>query len=85
MPISEFEINTLDPYLSLKKLSAYASLSVRTLRTLLSRSVNPLPHYRLAGKILIKRSEFDDWISQYRRASQPQDLDAIVNDILRDL
>jgi hypothetical protein len=75
----------LDPYFSLKNLSAYSDLSVRTLRTLLSRPVNPLPHYRLDGKILIKKSEFDTWLIQYRRASPPQDLDTIVNDILRGL
>jgi hypothetical protein len=65
----------LDPYLTLTALAAYAGVSVRQLREYL---VNPplprdagaplpppLPHYRLAGRILVRRSEFDRWMAAY--------------------
>jgi excisionase family DNA binding protein len=57
----------LDPYFSLKALATYSDLSVRTLRAYLDDFSHPLPHYRVGGKILIRRSEFDAWIAAYRR------------------
>lgn len=65
-----------DPYLTLRALSAYAGVSVRQLREYLvnpplPREASaplppPLPHYRLAGRIVIRRSEFDRWMAAYR-------------------
>ena len=46
----------LDPYLSLKALSCYSGLSVRTFRGYLTDPVHPLPHYRNNRKLLIRRS-----------------------------
>ena len=71
----------LDPFLSLKALAAYSGLSVRKLRDLLSDPAHPLPHYRVAGKILVRRSEFDAWIAKDRRLGNP-DVDRIVADVL---
>ena len=48
-----------DRYLSLRSLATYAGLSIRTLRGYLGRRHAPLPHYRIGGKILVRRSEFD--------------------------
>lgn len=62
--------SSLDPFLSLVTLAAYSGLSVRTLRNHLRRRVLPLPHYQVGGKILVRRSEFDRWIVQFRRMSQ---------------
>ena len=73
-----------DAYLDLKNLSRYAGLGVRTLRGYLAHSARPLPHYRVGGKILVKRSEFDRWIDGFRVA-QPESLDALVADVLRGL
>ncbi len=70
----------LDPYLSLNALATYSGLSVRTLRTYLGHVSHPLPHYRVGGKILIRRSEFDAWIAAYRRVGNP-DIDQIVDDV----
>jgi excisionase family DNA binding protein len=56
----------LDPYLSLKALAGYSGLSVRKLRAYLKDSLRPLSHYRVGGKILVRRSEFDAWIATYR-------------------
>ncbi len=57
----------VDQYLDLDELSKYAGLSRRTLRRHLSAEIDDaLPCYRVGGKILVKRSEFDDWISRFR-------------------
>jgi len=74
----------LDPYLSLKALATYSGLSVRKLRNCLRHPRHPLPHYRVDGKILIRRSEFDVWIAAYRRVGDP-DVDQIVDDVLAKL
>ncbi len=72
----------LDPYLPLAALSAYAGLSVRTLRKALTDPVHPLPHYRQGGgKILIRRSEFDQWMIRFRQ--EGPDLDALVSEIAK--
>jgi hypothetical protein len=57
---------------------------VRKLRDLLADPAHPLPHYRPAGKILVKRSDFDTWMARYRLAG-PADVDRIVGDILQGL
>ena len=59
----------LDPWLPLKALALYSGLSRKTLLRLMAREENPLPHYRLTdtGKIVVRRSEFDAWMEQYRR------------------
>ena len=73
-----------DAYLSLQALSKYSSLSVRTLRTRLIHPSNPLPHYRVGGKILVRRSEFDNWIRVFRAAAA-DGVDDIVAAVLRTL
>lgn len=59
----------LDPFLSLKALTQYCGLSRTTLLGVMAREENPLPHYRLSdsGKIVVRVSEFDAWMAQYRR------------------
>jgi excisionase family DNA binding protein len=73
---------TLDPFLSLRALATYAGLSVRTLREYLDHPTRPLPHYRVGGKILVRRSEFDAWIVAHRRVGVA-DVAGIVKDVLR--
>lgn len=72
-----------DSYLPLKALSRYAGIGVRTLRAHLGRSDAPLPHYRVNGKVLVRRSEFDAWIAAYRRVGST--VDALVAQVMRDL
>jgi Helix-turn-helix domain len=69
-------------YLSLKSLATYASLSVKTLRTYLTDPKNPLPHFKMTGKILVKRTDFDAWIECFRSREHPVDLDRLVDDML---
>ncbi|OGB96124.1 MAG: hypothetical protein A3G35_13265 [candidate division NC10 bacterium RIFCSPLOWO2_12_FULL_66_18] len=63
----------LDPYLSLKALAAYSGLSTRTLRSFINRPpAEALPCYRVTGgKLLVRRSEFDAFIAQYRTQGRP--------------
>ena len=70
-----------DGYLPLRALASYSGLCVRTLRSYLSHPVRPLPHYRVGRKVLVKRSEFDVWITGFREESAPQ-VDAIVAAVL---
>ena len=60
----------LDPYLSLKGLAGYASISRRTLQDLVNDTSDPLPSYRVGGKILVRKSDFDRWIT-HRRNQKP--------------
>ena len=57
-----------DPYLSLRALADYSNLSVRTLRKFIERNppAQALPCYRLDGKLVVRRSEFDQYMQQYR-------------------
>jgi excisionase family DNA binding protein len=73
-------------YLSLKALSAYGGLSVRTLRGYLTSTTHPLPHYRVGRKLLVKRSEFDAWIARFRDAGRPTvNIDELTDEVLRGL
>jgi excisionase family DNA binding protein len=72
----------LDPYLSLKALASYSGLSVRRLRDLLSDPAHPLPHYKVGGKILVRRSSFDRWIEFYNATP---DVSGVVNEVVSDL
>ncbi len=62
----------LDPFLSLKALASYSGLSRRTLQKYLELPPDQaLPCYRVGGKILVRRSEFDAWIEPYRTRGRP--------------
>jgi excisionase family DNA binding protein len=74
----------LDPFLPLRALATYAGLSVRKLRELLDDPAHPLPAYQVGGKILVRRSEFDGWMTSHRR-QRDTDVQKIVNDVLRTL
>jgi hypothetical protein len=74
----------LDPFLSIRALANYACVSVRKLREHLEDPVHPLPHYRVGGKIVVRRSEFDSWMVAYRRVGQA-DVGGIVDSVMRDL
>jgi hypothetical protein len=70
-----------DGYFDLPALSKYSCLGVPTLRTYLKIG---LPHFRLKGKILIKRSEFDQWLESYR-VNKKKDLKNMVDDVMANL
>ena len=43
--------------------------------------MHPLLHYRVGGKILVRRSEFDTWMNKYGQV-RGVDVDQIVEDVL---
>lgn len=73
-----------DAYFPLKDLASYSGLGLRTLRGYLHHSVSPLPHYRIGGKILVRRSEFDSWAKQFRRI-EAAPLESMVGKMLKDI
>lgn len=77
-----------DRYLSLRALSQYAGLSVRTLRKYVTRDDNPLPHFRMGGgeesMILVKQSEFDQWMQQFHVESGV-DVGAMADQLMESL
>lgn len=50
-----------DPFFTLPELTKYSSLS----RSTLTRSIaeDGLPHYKIRGRVVVRRSEFDRWVS----------------------
>lgn len=73
-----------DAYLPLTSLREYSGLSVQTLRGYLTHPVHALPCYRIGGRVLVRRSDFDEWARQFR-AAPTSAVDALVTDALRGL
>jgi len=70
----------------LRGLHVYSGLGISTLRYHISE--NELPAFKIpgkngkTGKVLVKRSEFDSWIEQFRE-NDFVDIEAIVNEIVK--
>ncbi len=73
-----------DAYLSLPELAAYTGLSQRLLRTYLQDPTRPLPSYRFGARVLVRRTEFDAWATQFRNAGGER-VRKIVNGVLHDV
>ena len=73
---------TLDPFLSLKGLAGYSGMSVRKLRDCLTHPVSPLPCYRVDGKVLVRRSDFDRWMEAFKHTP---DVDRIVDEVVSEI
>ncbi len=71
-----------DPYYDLRAASAYSSMAVSTIRGYIKSG--SLPSYKVGGKVLIRRSEFDVWIKSFR-ITKDQDLNGLVNDVLNSM
>jgi excisionase family DNA binding protein len=80
--IVETRVFLKDQFLDLQGLSAYSSLCVSTIRDHIKK--NRLPAFTVGGKILIKRSEFDDWMNRFR-LNRRKDPDAIANEVVGSL
>lgn len=68
----------LDPWLDLRALAGYLSLSRRTLQALVNDPADPLPTYRVGSKLLARRSEVDDWMAR-RRNRKPLAVAALAH------
>lgn len=80
--IVEPAISLKDQYLDLKGLEAYSALKVPTLRDYIKSG--DLPAFKVKGKILIKLSEFDAWLENYR-INKKKDINNIVDEVLNSL
>jgi predicted DNA-binding transcriptional regulator AlpA len=78
-------IEASDRYLPLKALAAYSGLSVRTLRARLVNRTYPLPHFRIGGKIVVRQRDYDDWASRFRVQQVESEIDALVDEVMKDL
>lgn len=67
-------------YLSLKELAARLSLSERTLRNYIRDCVNPLPCYRIGGKLIFSWKEAEAWVQSHR--IEPKNLDRILDGLI---
>lgn len=54
-----------DEYLSLVGLSDYSKMGISTLRSHIKEG--GLPWYKAESRMLVRRSEFDSWMKQFRR------------------
>ena len=80
--IAEIKITLQDGYFDLRGLALYSTLAVPTLRDYIRSG--RLPAYKVKGKVLIKKSEFDKWIEGYRM-DKKRNLNAIVNDVVKSM
>ncbi|MGC3973910.1 MAG: hypothetical protein QM771_05940 [Nitrospira sp.] len=72
-------------YLDLKSLAVYSSCSVRWLRDRLTDSAVPLPFYRVGGKILVSKADFDAWMASFRIMHEPIGVKTLVDEVLADI
>ena len=72
-----------DTYLNLRELSQYSTFSLGSLRAYLKDPDSPIPHYRVKRKILVRKSEFDRWMEQFR--CDATELDRIVDEVMHEL
>lgn len=71
-----------DRLFDLKSLSHHSCLGVPTLRDYIRSG--GLPHYKLRGKILVRLSEFNEWLESFRIDTK-QELDSLVNNVIESL
>ena len=59
------EVEIQMEWLGLRQLRSYAPVSERTLRSWIHSPLDPLPAVRVKGKILVRKSVFDDWLERH--------------------
>ena len=69
-------------WLDLRALTRYASVSERTLRNWIHAPADPLPAFQVGGKLLVRKSAFDQWVMAHPVAASER-VDVIVNDVMR--
>ncbi len=68
-------------YINLRDVSTRLSASPRSVRAYVNRSDNPLPAYRIGGKLLFCWDEVEKWVEQHR-VRMPDvnvDVDALID------
>ncbi|MBW1690820.1 MAG: helix-turn-helix domain-containing protein [Deltaproteobacteria bacterium] len=80
--IAETGITLKDQYFDLKGLSAYSALGVSTLRDYIR--AGKLPAFKVKGKVLIRKSEFDKWM-EAQRINRKAGIARIADEALKSL
>jgi len=70
-------------YFDLPGLAEYSSLGISTLRMAIKSE--SLPCFRLKGKILVRKCEFDKWMEQKYRFDGDRDISAIADEVMESL
>lgn len=73
-----------DRYFDVRLAAQYTGLSIRTLRSWMAHAERPLPHFRVGGKILLRRSEIDAWL-EGARSTNHQDLEQLVDGVILEM
>src|SRR4051812_22028917 len=77
----------IDPkagYVPLKDLAAFVGADVRTLRRFITNPNTKFPHFCIGRRILVKKTDLEDWVSALARArSRPMEDDNSTNELLR--
>ena len=79
--IAEIAVTFQDGYFDLRGLNAYSTLGVSTLRSYINKG--KLPAYKIKGKILVKKTEFDTWLIKNHRIKK--DLGSIADQVIESL
>ena len=69
-------------YLDLKQLATYASVARNTLKKWLRSG---MPHYKVGRCIRVRVDEFDNWMNQFRIGTSKPDLDAVLDQAMREV
>lgn len=70
-------------WMDLRRLTQYAAVSERIVRTWIHIPVNPLPDVRVGGKTLVRKSVFDEWLELHLlKPTSPLDLGGMVDQIV---
>lgn len=80
--ITKNPISLQDGYFDLKGLAVYSTLGVSTLRAYIWGG--KLPAFKIKGKVLVRRSEFDSWIEAHR-VKKKQDINKLANEAIESL
>lgn len=76
-----------DRYYTLAELAQYSRLSVQTLARHVRSETNPLPHFRVGTRVLVRRIDFDHWLEKIgtpRRIVKARTLDKQVEAAVAD-
>jgi predicted DNA-binding transcriptional regulator AlpA len=74
------DFGAADHYLGLRDVAARLGLSPRTVRARVAQAVDPLPAYRVGGRLLFRWPEVTAWVA--RRRVRGVEVDAIVDEVL---
>ncbi len=72
-----------DLLFDLRGLHAYSSMAVPTLREYLA-GADGIPHFKLRGKILVRRNEFNRWLEKFR-VDPRAEVQRVVQDVMESL